>query len=113
MQHTYNLIGETMTGVALVAQVVLFAVMSVAFIRYRHRSFLLLCLGSLCGLASASLGASDYIFPADLASMLSRLEVRSVLYVSSAVFGIWGTLNLLSSYKTLFNGATVPAEERA
>jgi hypothetical protein len=113
MQHTYNLIGETMTGVAIAAQVVLLAVMSVAFIRYRHHSFLLLCLGSLCGVASASLGASDYIFPADLASMLSRLEVRSVLYVLSAVFGLWGTLSLVNSYKKLFNRATVPAEERA
>jgi hypothetical protein len=113
IQHTYNLIAEAMTGVAIAAQVFLLAFMSVAFIRYRHHSFLLLCFGSLCGVASASLGALYFIFPTNLASTLSRLEVRSVLYVLSAAFGLWGTVSLVNSYKALFNRATVPAKERA
>jgi len=101
MQQTYHLIGESLTGFAFVVFLVLLALQFAAFRRHRHKSFLLLGLGSLCGIASGAIGAADYLFPSDLATMVSRLEVRSVFYVASALLCLWGTISLFNSYRAL------------
>ena len=106
MQQTYHFIGESLTAFALVVFLVLFALQVGALRRHRHKSFLLLCVGTLCGIASLVLAATSYLFPTDPATMVFWLEVRSVFYVASALLCLWGTVSLFNSYRAL-------SEERA
>jgi hypothetical protein len=101
MQHTYHLIGELLTGFAIAVMLTLLILQVTAFHRHRHKSFLLLCISSLLGITSASLGIANYLSPPNLATIVPWLEVRSIFYVASAMFGIWGTISLFNSYRTL------------
>lgn len=108
MQQTYHFIGEFLTGFAFVIFVALSALQFAAFRRHRHKSFLLLLLGSLCGIVSVAIGAASYLFSSDLATVVSRLEVRSVFYVASALLCLWGTVSLFNSYRVLSAKALLP-----
>ena len=70
--------------------------------RHRHRSFVLLSVATVCGIAYLLVGLALKMRLVDIVSLgLPLYYVSAILLVLQMTLGIWGTATLFQSYREL------------
>ena len=82
-----------------------------ASLRHKHRSFLLLAIGSVCGLLYLLINVVpvQMSIEADIAGPL--FWVASALLATQMILSVWGTAELFQAYRTLSLEASQRASE--
>jgi predicted neutral ceramidase superfamily lipid hydrolase len=99
---TLQLVTWLIQGSYLLTGLVLLVLQIRAFLRYRHRSFLLLALGSAAASMFLIAGLLMHaVAPGSSGSILLYAFSMFVLMPAQCILAIWGTLKLYKSYADL------------
>jgi len=72
-----------------------------ALVRHRHRSFVLLSIGTTCGISYLLLNVVPLWIPAFANLAGSRFYVASALLLVQMAVSVWGTAELFQSYRQI------------
>jgi hypothetical protein len=103
---TFQSVAYLIQGSYFITGVILFVLQLRAFRRHRHRSFLLLALGSAAATMFLIAGlVMQAVAPGSRGSLLLYAFSLLVLMPAQCIFGVWGTATLFKSYGHLADNA--------
>lgn len=95
---TLHTIGLLILALSLGAEVVLFCLQVGMLYRYKHKSFLLLAIGSTCIGVYSLIEAAPYFIAVSMPTFSVLMFLALALVVIGVVFGVWGTWSLFRRF---------------
>jgi len=99
-------VAVALTVAAFATQLVMLGLQAGALRRHRHRSFVLLSVATLCGIAFLVIRLVLKVWAPHAVALISTLYYLSVFcLVLQMILGVWGTASLFKSYRDLASAA--------